>query len=139
VPALRVFCGDDQATRGTRLPPAILPLALPLNLVQAVLRARGIIVSPGSLSPAASATHCCRRACRVLPIRSLWMAPNPACAVQANVLTLDATLAPQSTQLLQQLPPVNSSAVQAAFTVSMCLSSIASAVDLRYSFVVTPV
>jgi hypothetical protein len=38
------------------------------------------------------------------------------------VLTLDATLAPQSTQLLQQLPPVNSSAVQAGFTVSACLA-----------------
>jgi serine/threonine protein kinase len=71
------FVVQFNATRGTRLPPAILPLALPLNLVQAVLRARGII---------------------------------------ANVLTLDATLAPQATQLLQQLPPVNSSAVQAAFT-----------------------
>lgn len=42
--------------------------------------------------------------------------------MQANVLTLDATLAPQSAQLLQQLPPVNSSAVQAAFTVSMRLA-----------------
>jgi hypothetical protein len=49
------------------------------------------------------------------------------------VLTLDATLAPQATQLLQQLPPVNSSAVQAAFTVSMCSScSIPAAVTATY-------
>jgi hypothetical protein len=40
---------SDQATRETRLPPSILPLSLPLNLVQAVLRARGIIVSPVQL------------------------------------------------------------------------------------------
>ena len=40
------------------------------------------------------------------------------------MLTLDATLAPQSTQLLQQLPPVNSSAVQAGFTVSVRLPCV---------------
>jgi hypothetical protein len=54
-----VVCAFDQATRGTRLPPAILPLALPLNLVQAVLRARGIIVSPGIQAA------CCQQ--RLLP------------------------------------------------------------------------
>lgn len=64
------MCDSDQATRNTRLPPAILPLALPLNLVQAVLRARGIIVSPGSLLPAASSTHRCCRAYCVMSTRS---------------------------------------------------------------------
>lgn len=59
--ALRVVCGSDQATRDTRLPPSILPLSLPLNLVQAVLRARGIIVSPGSLLPAVFVALCCRQ------------------------------------------------------------------------------
>lgn len=48
----------------------------------------------------------------------LIAADSSSWLLQANVLTLDAQLGPDSTELLAQLPPTNSSAVQAAFTVS---------------------
>ncbi len=59
-----------QATRHTALPQSILPLTLPLGLVQGVLRARGILVRPvirmlpsrsaagHSLTGAVKAAHC---------------------------------------------------------------------------------